>query len=713
MRQPLEYSFSVRNFSEPFHSLPRNIPKTGRRAPMFQDVRYALRMLHKSKALTITAILSLAFGIGANTSLFSMAEALLFRAIPIENAHELVLFNWAQGPYRLAINTSGSSTTDRSTGENVANMFSHLAYQRMREHNRQSQLLSEVFGFVQLGRWNVSVEDRSHAAIGQLVTGNYFSALRVPAMIGRVIQEADDQASADPVAVLSHRYWEQQLGMDPDIVGKTIYLNKVPLTIAGVTPREFRGVEQMSNARDISIPLAMEPRIRTGRSRINEPWSWWLMIMGRLQPGVTPERAQANLNPVFQQAALEGWNAATPELRSSRLDADQPRSPIRLIVSSAVTGFDNMNNNLRPVMMLSIVTGLILLIVCANLANLLLAKSSARHREIAVRLSMGASRGRLLQQLLTESIILSICGAVAGLLVAGWTNNVLEGWVGGDDRALVSFELNLGVLAATLAVSLFTGILFGLAPALRSTRVDLNETIKETSRSVSGGRSRLSKGLLVTQVALSLVLLYGAGLFLKTLHNLQTADAGFTRENLLWFSVNPLLNRYSEAQIVNVYDRMIEAIEAVPGVRAATMSQIRLLSGGQWSGNVFIEGSSIDAASRIAVHFLHIRPNFLDTMGMRLLLGRNLSAADTKASPKVALINETMARRSSKASTRSAKDFAVVRKLRHTSKSSASSAIRSTRASNEKSHQRSTRTTCRRASAEWISQCVRASSRCR
>jgi cell division protein FtsX len=309
--------------------------------------------------------------------------------------------------------------------------------------------------------------------------------------------------------------------------------------------------------------------------------------MGRLKSGSSAAEVQANLNAVFQDAARVGWETAPPEHHNERTDRDQPRSPTHLVVDSAAAGFDNMSITLTPVLMLSVITGLLLLIVCANLANLLLAKSGSRHREIALRLSVGASRWRLLRQLLTESVVLALAGGFLGLLVGYWANGFFERWLNGDGTTSIDLRLNLGVLAATITVSLIAGILFGLVPALRTTRVDLNDTIKETSRSVGGSRSRLSKSLLVAQVSMSLVLLVVAGLFLSTLRNLQTADAGFNRENLLWFTVNRQMNQYPADQIVSLYDRIIDAVKTIPGVRSATMSQVRLLSGNSWTSTAY------------------------------------------------------------------------------------------------------------------------------
>jgi predicted permease len=608
---------------------------------MLHDVRYALRMLCKSKFLTVTALLSLALGIGANTALFSVIDGLMLRELAVDQPAELVLLNWAAGQYGWFMNTNGVMRTDAKTGERTGNMFSYLAYEGFRDQST----LAEIFGFFSMGYWNVSLDGQSHVATGQVISGNYHSVLRITPEKGRMLSEEDDSPTAAPVAVISYRYWERQLGRDPNVVGKTIYLNRIPVSVVGVTSRQFEGVQRRSGVPDISLPMAMEPRMGPA-SRLKEPWRWWVNVMGRLKSGASAAAVQANLNAVFQDAAREGWETAPPEDHNERTDRNQPRSATRLVVASSATGFDNMSDTRTPVLMLSVITGLVLLIVCANLANLLLAKSGSRHREIALRLSLGASRWRLLRQLLTESVVLALSGGILGLLVGYWANGLFERWLNGDGMTSIDLRLNPWVLAATITVSLVAGILFGLAPALRTTGVDLNDTLKETSRSMGGSRSRLSKSLLVAQVAMSLVLLVGAGLFLGTLRNLQTAAAGFDRENLLWFTVNPQLNRYPADQIVRLYDRIIDALQAIPGVRSATISQVRLLSGNAWTSTAFKEGAALEAASGMPhVHQMIVRPNFLDTVGMRLLLGRNLNEQDVKTAPKVALINETMARK--------------------------------------------------------------------
>src|SRR5688572_17952272 len=286
---------------------------------MLQDVRYALRMLFKSKVLTVTAVLSLALGIGANTALFSVIDGLMLRVLTVDEPGELVLLNWAGGQYGWFMNTNGVMRTDAKTGERVGNMFSYLAYQRFRDQSA----LAEIFGFFSMGNWNVSLDGRSYVATGQLISGNYHSALRVRPEKGRMISEADDLPTAEPVAVISYRYWERQLGLDPNVVGKTIYLNRILVSVVGVTSRQFAGVQRRSGVPDISVPMAMETRM--GRdSRLKEPWRWWVSVMGRLKSGSGAAEVQANLNTAFQDAAREGWETAPPEQHNERTDRDQP-----------------------------------------------------------------------------------------------------------------------------------------------------------------------------------------------------------------------------------------------------------------------------------------------------------------------------------------------------------------------------------------------------
>ncbi|HZS04062.1 MAG TPA: ABC transporter permease [Blastocatellia bacterium] len=608
---------------------------------MFQDLRYGLRMLRTSRGLTSVAVLSLALGIGANTALFSLVDAVMLKRLPVRNPEQLVLFNWLSGQKRMAGRIDGTVNTDAGTGLSTSTSFSYQAFEQFRAHN---QTLSDVFAFAPVYQLNVNAGSQAEIAFGQLVSGGYYTGLGVPAIVGRTITDEDDRATADPVAVISHRCWQRRFGLDPGVVGRTVTVNNAAFTIIGVTPPEFFGALQIGDSPDFSIPLAMEPRLRPGGgSNLNEPWCWWLRIMGRLKPGVSIGQVSAGLEGIFQQSAREGWQAL-PD-RAGR--AEGPRDTPRLRVESGSRGLTEVREAYsQPLAILMVVVGLVLMIACANVANLLLARSAARQKEIAVRLAMGASRFRLVRQLLTESLLLSVAGGALGVLLAYQGKDLLLVWHPWSSEPLaLDLKLDLRVLGFTVAVSLLTGILFGLAPALRATQVDLTPALKDSARNPSGVRSLTSRSLVVAQVAMSLVLLAGAGLFVRTLRNLQSIDLGFNRENLLLFRVDPRLNNYQDEQIANLYERMIERIEATPGVRSATISRHPLLSGSAARDGIFLPGQPSQSGEQNAVYIHRVRANFFETMEMPLLSGRSLSPRDDKRAPRVAVVNQTLARK--------------------------------------------------------------------
>ena len=609
-----------------------------------QDLRYGARMLLKSKAFTVVAVLSLALGIGANTALFSLIDAVLLKMLPVKNPQELVLFNWFSGPRQMFRSVDGNLKRDPVTREMTSTSFSYPAFEQFREFN---ETLSDVFAFAPLEQLNVNVDGQAEIARGQLVTGGYYEGLGVRATHGRTITPGDDNAKADPVVVITHRYWQRRFSLAPEVVGKTIKINSVTFTIIGITPREFFGALEVDESADLSIPMATEPQLRPGSQSLTQAWSWWLRIMGRLKPGVTAEQARENLEGGFQRSALDGWNAAVALARSQGQtpSAEQRDTPLLRVGSGSQGLVDARRAYSQPLTILMIVVGLVLLIACANVANLLMARAGARQKEIAVRLAMGASRWRLIRQLLTESVMLALLSGVVGVLFAYWGKDsllALRPWGGG--ALVLDLGIDPRVLGFTVAVSLLTGVLFGLAPALRATRIELTAALKDNARGLAGAtRPLITRVLIVAQVAMSLVLLIGAALFVRTLRNLEAVDAGFNRENLLLFRVDPRLSGYQTSQIVNVYQRMIERIEAVPGVRSATMSRHPLLSGSSRSSNISVLDSS--QQSDELVYANPVAANFLETMEMAILLGRGLNPHDDERAPKVAVVNQTMARK--------------------------------------------------------------------
>ncbi|MEK6287808.1 MAG: ABC transporter permease [Acidobacteriota bacterium] len=611
-----------------------------------QDLRYGLRMLLKSKAFTVIAVLSLALGIGANTALFSLVDAVLLKMLPVKKPNELVLFSWLGGQRGLSRGIMGSTKTDPATGMRTSTSFSYLTFERFRDNN---DTLSDVFAFAPLHQLNVSVDGQPEIATGQLVSGGYYPGLGVRATMGRTIAPDDDKAGASPVTVITHRYWQRRFGQDPEAVGKTVNINNVSFTIVGITAPEFMGASQVGWSPDLSIPFSMQPQVSPHESSLNGPWFWWLQIMGRMNSGVTTEQAAASFGSIFQQSAQEGWDAALARFPpQGQAQNPAPRDVPRLRGASGSQGMTELRSAYsQPLTILMVIVGFVLLIACANVANLLLARAATRQKEIAVRLALGASRWRLVRQLLTESVLLAILGGTAGALFAYWGKDMLltlRPWGGGELG--VDLKIDLRVLGFTFAVSLATGLLFGLAPALRATKVDLTPALKDNARSVTGGtRSILTKSLIIVQVAMSLVLLVGAGLFVRTLRNLQNVDIGFNRENLLLFSVEPGLNGYDRPQMAQLYRRMTERLEAVPGVRSASVSLIPLLSGQAQTRSIDVQGNTSQPTDNNDAKVNTVGAHFFETIEMPILLGRGLSERDEETSPRVAVINQMMARK--------------------------------------------------------------------
>ncbi len=619
---------------------------------LWQDLRYGARMLSRTPSFTAIAVLSLALGIGANTALFSVVDAVLLKKLPVKEADRLVLFKSLAGTNFKPGNYHGNARREES-GEMSRTSFPYQTYTRFRA--QQSDVLSDVFAFGDVSL-NVNADGRADVADGQAVSGNYFAGLGVPALVGRTFTDADDKAAAPPVAVLSYRYWQRQFNGDPLVVGKQINLNNVAFTVVGVTPAGFDGTMQVGSTTDVSIPVAWEPQVATERSNMaGAGAAWWLRLMGRLKPGATAEQAQASLAGVFQQSVLEQRAARTARALAQGgkpLPELDPHDYPRLVVDPGSRGEMNTRQFYRrPLYLLLGVVGLVLLIACANVANLLLARAAARQKEIAVRLALGASRWRLIRQLLTESVLLASVGGALGVLLAFWIKDgllVASEWSG--RTSVLNPQLDLRVLGFTLALSLATGIVFGLVPALRATRVDLMPALKDSVRSSSlNSRSWLSKSLVVAQVAMSLLLLVGAGLFVRTLVNLERVETGFNARNLLLFTVEPKLIGYKEERLTNLYRQMTEHIEAVPGVRTVTFSRMPLLSQGSSDRDVYLPGAAAAADGKVKPNgnvYLHqVRENFLEAMETPLLVGRKLTPQDDAHAPKVAVVNQTFARR--------------------------------------------------------------------
>ena len=554
-----------------------------------QDTRYALRTLRANPGFAATAVLSLALGIGANTAIFSILNAVMLRSLPVEDPQRL-----------MQLDSPGS-------GDN----FTNPIWEQLRDHQQ--------------------------AFSGTLA----FSG--VPAMRGRVFTAADDVhggGHAGPVAVISHGFWKYHFASDPDIVGKTIRLNRHPFTIIGVTPPWFKGLD-VDTPYDVAIPIGCEPILHTDRSALAARGWWWLRILGRLTPGETPQQAEAKMKalaPEVDRATLPtNWDADGQKQYLQRTFALRP----------AATGFSNTGSRYRTALFtLMAVVGLVLLIACANIANLLLARAAARQREISIRMAIGAARRRVMRQLMSESLLLSALGGLGGSLFAVWGSRLLMRFLSKTGSELqLDTAPDLRVLAFTMGVAVLTGLLFGLAPALRATSVSPNNVLKEHARGMVGGRFGLGRALVTGQVALSLMLLVGAGLFLGTLRNLLSTDLGFSRHNVLLVQAAMMQSNVPRAQRPRVYGEIVERFRAIPGVSSASSSVVTPISGSTWNEIVNPEGYLSKGKFDTLVYFNRVSPGYFATMRMPLLIGRDFSEHDDAGAPKVMLIGESTARR--------------------------------------------------------------------
>jgi predicted permease len=489
-----------------------------------------------------------------------------------------------------------------------------------------------------MGAVNVIVNGEADLASSFGVTGGYFQVLGVQPVTGRPLTDDDMRPGAPPVAVISHAFWQRRFASDPAIAGRVVTVNGHGVTIVGVAPASFAGIQRLgATAPDITMPLSLDPVLNVGQRRLMQPTSWWVHIVGRLKPAVTFDQARGNFEGVFQEAARAGMdsylNGLTADERALSTNQRRGTGVPQLLASTAAHGiYDFDQNASRVAAVLAVVVLVILLIVCANVANLLLSRATAHRKELSVRLSVGATRARLVRQLLTESLVLAGSGGALGIFLAFWGRTLLPfGQTASVDWRVLGFVAGL---------SMATAVAFGLVPALRATRPDLAGAMKETSRSVTGTRSLLARSLLVVQVALSLVLLIGAGLFLRTLGHLRDVAVGFNPNNLLMFGVNPQLSGYDADRSVQLYRQIAAEVGALPGVRSVAFTRVALLSGSRSTSSVYRPG----APTSTDVHVMSVSPGFFATMEIPLHEGRDFSERDVRGAPMVAVINETAAR---------------------------------------------------------------------
>jgi predicted permease len=618
---------------------------------LFSDCRFAFRMLRKSPGFTAVAVLTLALGIGANTAIFSLIDAVLLRSLPVREPHRLVVFQWTahnspnlKGHYNYM---SCPAANAGATGEHGC-WFSYPMFQQFHSQQDAFSTVAALCGNVGL---NLRGNGPASFVQGEMVSGDFFETLGVGPSLGRTLNPSDDTPGAPPVAVLSYGFWQSTFGADPAVVGRTVWLNNVPVTIAGVAAKEFPGLDP-GNARAIWLPLSISSQVGMdlfGSVSGDHPSLqagddiWWIYIVARLKEGISSGQAQAAAGALFYDDVLD----KSKEL--FKVD-DAPRL-VLLPAPQAISGLREQFST--PLAILMTAVGMVLLVACANVAGLMLARSATRQRELAVRLALGAGRARITRQLLTESLILSVAGGVAGILLAYWSVQSLVAFMshGGLWPSHLAAHLDLRVLAFTAAASICTGVLFGLAPTFRGIRLDLTPALKESPAALATAASRsrfLSLGgtLVIAQVALAILVLSGAGLLVRTLQNLKSINPGFDTRNLLLFRMDPSLNGYKGPRSKSLYSELLARIQAIPGVRSATYSFDDLLSGNSWITSFGIEGE-VENTSHATLG-LNAGPKFFETMGIPLLAGRVFTPQDFSLPPDTkgesAVINEAFAR---------------------------------------------------------------------
>jgi len=646
-----------------------------------QDLRYALRMMRKSPGFTAVALLSLAFGIGTNTAIFSVVDALLLAPLPVPRADELMVLQ-------------------RHENGDDSSYFSYSAYRQLADSAAVCTGVAAVTydfrGVVRPRRLQRAPAAASggagaelETASTELVSGNLFSVLGVGAAAGRTFTAAeDDVPGAHPVAVLGYGYWQRRFGRDPGVVGQALEINGALVTVVGVAPRGFNGAF-VDGATDVYLPITMRDRVRYHSNQASDGpedpaqpiWNQlnvhWLRLLGRRRPEVSIQQANARLGVIFERTK-QAQLATHPDAETARIVA-----AATLKVSPGARGMANWRQELtRPLLMLGGAAGLVLLIACANVANLLLARADGRRREMAVRLGIGAGQRRLVRQLLTESLLLAGMGGALGVLFGAWGSRVLLTLVSSEGVPLqLDVALDPRKLVFAVAVAVATGVGFGVAPALRATRIDLASALKEGARAALGGgpapgrwvrgkrstagesgghgrrgreagggwrpgrRLPLGRALVAAQIALSLMLLIGAGLFVRSLQNLVRLDPGFDRERLVLAEINPRLLGYDDARLVAAYDRLVERLEAIPGVRSASLSQFRLLTPSRSVTEIYFPHTAPSPGHVLTTQLTAVTPHYFATVGIPLLRGRGFEPRDRQGAPRVVIANQALVRK--------------------------------------------------------------------
>ena len=600
-------------------------------------------MLSKSPGFAALVVLSLALGIGANSAIFSTINALMLRSLPVHDPRSLYLLQWRMKTNNIdpfIADLEGDEGQDERTGGATSYSFSYAAYQRFQKEN---SVFSDTFAFAANDEQaNVGLGGTASAAVIQGVSGNLFSGLGVTPAAGRALVPGDDAKDAAPVVVASYAFWQTRMGGAQDAVGKVISVNGTPMTVVGIAPQEFSGLDPNVKP-DLWISLGGYARewdknnaLDVQSSLFNDDKIWWLGVVGRLKPGVPAAQAVSGLNMLFGQ----GVHAYVPALPAG---ADLPQ----LDMMSAARGLNSLRDQFSTSLFLLLgMVGLVLLIACANVAGLLMARASARQREIAVRMSMGATKMRIVRQVLTECTLLGLLGGAAALFVAQWASRLLVALLASGRNPTLVLHLDARVLGFTATVSILSGIAFGLAPALAAVRVQPLTTLKQTSGTATQSAKKFRSGrmLVAAQVAFSLLLLICAGVLLRTLQALQRANLGFDRRSVVLFTVRPGLNGYNGQKLASYYDELARRVRAIPGVRSVAYAQRNPIGEGSSVAMVEVPGYT-PAGKRVYAYHHQVGPEYFGTLNIPVLLGRAIGDQDTAASHPVVVINQEFAKK--------------------------------------------------------------------
>ena len=596
------------------------------------NVRLAVRTLFKTPFVTAVAVLSLALGIGANAAIFSLFDQILLRSLPVRAPGELVNLS-APGP------KPGSTNCGQAGECDVV-----FSYPMFRDLERVQTVFTGIAAHGSMGA-NLAYQGRTLDAEAALVSGSYFPVLGLQPALGRLFTPDDDRTSGGHfVVVLSHAYWRSQLDQNPNVLNQVLIVNGHPMTIVGVAPAGFSGTTLGAQPK-VFVPMSMRELMLPRWKGLDNRRSYWAYLFARLKPGVSPEQARSAINVAYRAII----NDVEAPLQRGMSDQTMKRFRAKeIVVEPGGRGQSSMHTEARaPVLLLLVVTGVVLLIACANIANLLLARAANRAAEMAVRLSIGASRGQLVRQLLLESCLLALLGGAAGLLVARWTLHGIAALLPPDVNQSLAFELDSTALLFAAGLSIATGVLFGLFPALHSTRPDLVSTLKGTTGQPSGTRAaaRFRASLATAQIALSMALLISAGLFTRSLMNVSRVDLGLNTERLVVFGVAPELNGYKPEQSRALFERTEDELSAVPGVSSVAASTVALMAGSSWGNDVRVQGFEAGPDTDTNSRYNEVGPGYFRTLGIPLIAGREFTRADAQGAPKVAVVNEAFARK--------------------------------------------------------------------